>query len=908
MENNEKVNFDVINKYITLVNGMIVERVGLDNVYEALAYVIPLFRKTFPINDEEIAILKKILESIYFVKQEEGIAIYEEEYNHDLNWYNKLNKSSPYLDRYLKYLIKDKNFNPIVVDNLRKNIIPTVIAHVGDPNLATEFVRRGLIIGDVQSGKTSNYLGLICAAADAGYNVTILLTGTIESLRVQTQKRVEEGFVGSNAENDKRIGVGIDCDPTIDVASYTSRKSDLRVINTYNANTYNFGPGRPHTIFTIKKNSKVLETLYNKMHSWITNNNLTKMNASCLIIDDEADNASINTNDPKKSKKTTAINGYIRSLISCFKRVTYIGFTATPFANVFIDPSNRQDLFPKDFIYCLPRTDNYFGPKKIFIENRNEFVRYINDENTSDNFTLNHKQDWDGDYLFDSLTDALCAYYITNVFRDLGMKENPNSHRAMLINITRFIQVQYKIFEIISNLHDQFLCSFKLYSLSKNWKSNPFLERTFNVYNDEYINLEKEYNCNREIVLQHIYDSNKNIKILLLNSNSKDKLDYETNDAKENGLRIIAIGGLSLSRGLTLEGLTISYVYRTTCYYDVLMQMGRWFGYREGYMNLCRIYLLPQTSTWYLSITKASEQLRNDIKDMRDSKKTPNDFGVRVLKVSDKLQITARNKMRNVGWRIKNISFIGFIFEATNIYSKEFCNGNNLFDKTKNFLIKNKDKVVDEKVFMEKDVCNIDIIKFLESISNDLPNGINENRRFNIDQIVSYLRKNIGKFINWDIVIKEGEGEVLSIGELNKEFRKVVRSFDSKDDVCNVITLSGKHYRLIGPEDFSIGLTSGELETIRKEFNEPKNNNFLYKRQKPLLLIYFIELKENPKFDINLNANYVSFALGLPTNEKDPIEEKELYAVNSCCDYFNYEHDDLDDSAVDISNIIDGDE
>ena len=328
------------------------------------------------LSEKEIEEVRQEIIRQFSIEMEKGVLI--EENGHE-KWFlkRKAQLEMRYWDRYRKYLLNDKEFSVKVV-NTMDDMLDTLTDLLGDPMRSTSYRRRGLIIGDVQSGKTANYTGLICKAVDAGYKVIVLLTGTIEKLRQQTQKRIDEGFVGAGSdammkqrEDGLRIGVG-NYDPSIRPMVLTSTTDDFK---QQNANNLNFdlrninGP----VIFVTKKNGAVLR----RLNKWLKNFNKTGSNPidhSILVIDDEADNASINT---KTEDSPTVINGQIRELLNMFTKSSYVGFTATPFANIFINPYSfhemiAEDLFPKDYIYSLNAPSNYIGARNIFGEDGNK--------------------------------------------------------------------------------------------------------------------------------------------------------------------------------------------------------------------------------------------------------------------------------------------------------------------------------------------------------------------------------------------------------------------------------------------------------------------------------------------------------------------------------------------------------
>ena len=325
--------------------------------------------------EDEIAAVKRDIAYKYQIQAHPGesiLADYEQ-----TNWYDdrKAEIEQNFWTRYKDYLIDEKHFSPNVVSTLGNDTLDQkLMNYILDPKAeyGEPVLKRGLIIGDVQSGKTSTYIGFICKAADAGYKVFILLTGTIEPLRKQTQERVEEGFIGidmsANTTGGKRVGVGLDNKP-IHAMALTSRASDFR--GNSDKIAVSLGADKDAVVVVIKKNTTTLT----KLTKWLIDLNadpLThRIDMPMLMIDDEADNASINTSSDKEDP--TKINKLIRRLADVFTKSNYVGFTATPFANVFIDPETTEKmethaLFPEDFIVALPTPSNYIGPTRIFSE------------------------------------------------------------------------------------------------------------------------------------------------------------------------------------------------------------------------------------------------------------------------------------------------------------------------------------------------------------------------------------------------------------------------------------------------------------------------------------------------------------------------------------------------------------
>ncbi len=544
--------------------------------------------------------------------------------------------------RYRKLLV-GQGFPKGVLETLDQ-VTDNIVGLLEDPLKEGEWDRRGMVVGHVQSGKTANYTGLICKAADAGYRLIIVIAGVHNNLRSQTQARIDEGFIGRDTGKglaldgqDNRIGVGL-FDSTRKPASFTNT---LRDFNKQQASTVGVSIGdlRTPAILVIKKNSSTLANLI----SWLKDNNAKrgggKIGDPMLLIDDEADSASINT--AKGPGEVTKINGQIRSLLELFRRKCYVGYTATPFANIFIDPATDDemlgaDLFPRDFIVSLDPPDNYFGAGKIFLEDSEGIIRPIadNDDLLPATHNINHNVVG----LPGSLVRAVRCFIVARAIRIA--RGQGQKHSSMMVNSSRFTAVQAQLRNEIHGLVRairEAVRSFGGLGASASLKSAE-IAALHAVWEEEYREA-----ATWQAVHANLVQAVGPVDVVEVNARSKGGLDYRGN--AEHGLHVIAVGGFSLSRGLTLEGLTVSYFLRNSLMYDTLMQMGRWFGYRPGYEDLCRVWMPEDAQGWYEHIAEATEDLRAQLKAMEALNATPAQFGLRVRSHPDTLIVTARNKM-----------------------------------------------------------------------------------------------------------------------------------------------------------------------------------------------------------------------------------------------------------------------
>ena len=620
-------------------------------------------------------------------------------------------------DRYRDHLQFDRRLAAKTVDQLGE-LTDLVLDRLGNPRDPENFDRRGMVVGQVQSGKTANYTGLICKAADAGYKLIIVLAGIHSSLRSQTQERIDEGFVGYNTEDARTnktgnhwIGVG---KRKRDVPAHSLTTSapngDFKasIADRVPTNIYGSDP----VVVVIKKNVSILSNLI----LWLANKgelnekgHKTLSDLPLLLIDDEADNASINVSKDNIS----AINGLIRILLSLFEQRSYVGYTATPFANIFIpvltsadfeklnrtvrvgartlDAAIGQELFPRDFIFNIQPPSNYIGPDRIFgigepdddEEGSHENVlpvmhemipqsdKYPEGDNYPALFPDKHRKDDDlPEYLPDSLQNAVLHFFLTCAAR--LVRGHNRQHSSMLIHVSRFVRWQNKTGELVSEYLSECRATLALRKnsleprLKQLWE-NEYMPVTARFIEEQLVDDPNIRPVSWEAVRKQLRPALDRIKVRVVHgtpSRTGDPLhlplDYNEYDGI--GLFVIAVGGNKLSRGLTLEGLCVSYYLRASRMYDTLMQMGRWFGYRPGYADLCRLFTSSEIISWYRHIALATEQLRQEFDRMVRLGSTPDKYGLKIRSKPGVLQVTAANRMRSA-WELQ-LSFAGELMQT----------------------------------------------------------------------------------------------------------------------------------------------------------------------------------------------------------------------------------------------------
>ena len=573
-----------------------------------------------------------------------------------------------YWGRY-KQLLTQQGF-PVNVVSALDSVTDRVLDLLQDPSTEGPWDRRGMVVGHVQSGKTANYTGLISKAADAGYKLIVVIAGIHNNLRGQTQMRIDEGFVGrdsarllSNRE-DRFVGVGR-FDQTRRPVTFTN---SLRDFNKNSAT----GVGIPlqnlnePAVFVIKKNSSTLKNLIEWLREHSARGGTQRVDEPMLLIDDEADNASINIKHG--SSEVSRINGQIRDLLQIFERSCYVGYTATPFANIFIDPDTvddmvGQDLFPRSFIVSLDPPSNYFGAATVFLESPTEHIRPIDDN--EEHLPLLHDIGTAVTSLPPSLTHALRTFIVGRAIR--LARGQQREHCSMLVNASRFVNVQRQLRNELHTRMEEMRASLRVNGRLAPEKAilDPQIRSLHDTWEREF----REAGPDWPMVLSHLYEAAAPIRVVEVNGQSPGTLNYH--DHREDGLNVVAVGGYSLSRGLTLEGLMVSYFMRNSMMYDTLMQMGRWFGYRPDYQDLCRIWMPEEAQGWYEHIAESIEGLRDEIRSMEVAGATPEEFGLKVRSHPDTLIVTARNKMGTGANVVVNIGLANKFVETHSLRPDE---------------------------------------------------------------------------------------------------------------------------------------------------------------------------------------------------------------------------------------------
>lgn len=717
-----------------------------------------------------------------------------------------------------------------------------VVARCADPNQARSSV-RGLVLGYVQSGKTANFTAAIAKAADAGYRLFIVLSGVHNSLRRQTQVRLESQIVG--------------LDP-VNWISLTSTQSDFG--NPVQALPLMAG-SKLNLLAVVKKNV----TRLTKLVEWLQLAHEKGALNDCpiLIIDDEADQASVNTAKDAELN-TSVIHGKLKQLLD-FPKVTYIGYSATPFANVLANPNDVDGIYPKDFIYSLPKPSGYFGAEELFgravieEEERDEdtvnAIRYV-PEIESAGYVVSSKTPYSPS-VSRSLAAAIRWFVMATAAR--RVRSGEVAHSSMLVHTTFRVEPQLQFVPVIKKY---------LKTLTTQWSSGE-IEEWKDQWNREILAEPAEKHQLRSIGFSEMSEAVgavlADIHVLADNGVSTDRLVYGDEPAT-----VIAVGGNTLSRGLTLEGLISSFFLRNTTMYDSALQMGRWFGYRPGYADLPRIWTTATMAEDFRFLSGLETSIRQDIEAYGDEGISPSNFAVRLM-LHPKMQVTSRLKMQ---FAIPaEASFSGATPQTTffNHLSKETVEDN---WSAADDLIRGlgNDSVIEERfergTLIAKHVPVDLVLAFLEDYE------FHRNSEMGHGVLAKYIRAQLeySYLKSWNVAVigreRPNEGKQATLGPWTfnpfSRSRVVPASGDYPDEPAYLKAITST-------SDFTIDLPVSPKTSAKIRDARDKSGN-------PLLILYPIDKTSSPMKDdasgtrkherrVALDAigNLVGLALSLPS-------------------------------------------
>ena len=755
-------------------------------------------------------------------------------------------------NRYQKFLREKEKYQPGVIFQIDK-LTNEILDNLYDPALVNiNISKKGLVVGQVQSGKTSYFTGLICKSVDVGFNVVIVFAGILDDLRTQTQKRLEKCFLGfttkdiERIQDNEKIGIGVGLIDNKPIAhAFTTVVSDFKE-STVNSLGTNFQTKEP-ILFVVKKNGRILENL----KRWLLSKELD--GKSVLFIDDEADNASVNTS--KDKKKASSINGKIRDVLKLFRRNAYVGYTATPYANIFIDRNDDNDLFPRHFIANIPTPPTYLSPEKVFGLDAEggqplPIVNIVKDY--KDFVPDKHKLGDSGILCYqnipNSLKYAIRCFIIACAVRCVRGQAKKHNDKEFIRNVKREIKKLvdrlfkfYKseiladdaqIYDLLKkDFEENYVCGKG--DLLMEYKS--FVQTTSEVINSQYSVIKEGIEpVTWNQIKEQLYNVVSKIEVKALNGASADSLAYDEHE--KDGYYVIAIGGDKLSRGLTLEGLTISYFLRASKMYDTLMQMGRWFGYRPHYIDVCRLFISEEINYWFKYITIANNELREDFDYLWESNGSPQQFALKV-RTSPGLLITSPLKMFST--KDVQVSWAATLVETYSLKRTKESRDRN-YHLASHFLqclgqryMKNNRE--DSRGYLWINVSPDKVCDFIEHFEIAETSRI----KMNLEKMSQYIKSCVseyGELLSWRVILRNQEVNGDSPTNTDKSMycladgtlpgvctnRTRVGIPEQDDDVYNL-----KNYHLIsGPKDEFI-----DMDILEEDLSEALNETIKIKKE-----------------------------------------------------------------------------
>ena len=686
-------------------------------------------------------------------------------------WLNQKDRSSWYYWPTLRtYLLGHKNWSSASARSLDETT-DRILMQMEDPS-TERFDVRGLVVGYVQSGKTANYTALMAKAVDVGYRLVIVLSGIDNGLRRQTQIRLNKELVGYTDDR-------LDSVPLPPMEKQWVQFTTEELGGDFQRGYANYATllGTQPILLVIKKWGSVLR----KLIAWLeTAPEEVRRAMPVLMIDDEADLASVDTrgsyqleNDPLPDdyEEPSVINGLIRELLKIFQRRVYVAYTATPFANILIphdtfDPQVESDLYPKDFIVDLPKAEGYFGAEELFGRRDSITGEEVGGLDVVRHVPSDEYIDLREGFLPASLETAMLDFVLAGAGR--AQRGQANLPCTMLLHGSQLVIKQKEMTDLVSRRFSEFRDEWRYQ------RNYGIRQRLMDRWQQEFRPIIQLNHPERDVpydqIEPYIGSFFEAIGVREINSRTGEVLDYE----HEPGLKAIAVGGNRLSRGLTLEGLLVSYFFRPSITYDTLMQMGRWFGFRGGYEDLTRIYMTSWIAGWFSDLALAEHELRQDIRRYEAEFVTPTELGVRIVKHPAML-VTSRLKQRHARSLIVEQSYSNQVMQTIHFPFQKLEDLQQLlehnFASSRTFLGNLPAPVWEIQGPVWKDVNPSFILDYLQNYRVD-----QEGRNISIPLITTYIQRQneIGELINWTVAIRGREIPDLVLGQVEMGLGKTI--------------------------------------------------------------------------------------------------------------------------------------
>lgn len=793
-------------------------------------------------------------------------------------WYHGPQPQSIHWPALRSYLLGYKKMPGGSVDSIDQ-FSSEIVSLLDDPSLS-QYSCRGLVVGYVQSGKTANMTAVIAKAVDSGYNVIVVLAGLTDKLRQQTQRRLEADLVNRHKEEWIRL-----TRDDIKGEFQIPAQKGLPFVNRTQ-------------IAVMKKNVAPLQRFRDVIKETLTSD-LRKMRF--LIIDDECDQGSINS--AADELNITKINKKIRQLLKEIPAVSYVGYTATPFANVLINPyagrsGTLDDLYPKDFITALPLPSGYFGTQSMFglppfdaESPEDDGLDIVRDISDVDEALLQPKTRKDQvgfvPKMASSLEKAIVYYLATCAAR--RARGQQDEHMTMLVHTSSFIRMHESVAAIV----EDWLATHTSDLASLRGEKFDLLQAT---WHEELGKVPEELVTGAAVefsdVSHHLPEVLAHLEVVVENGASDDRVEYAGPPKT-----YIVVGGSILARGLTLEGLCVSYFLRTSNQYDTLLQMGRWFGYRGGYEDLPRLWMPPALQTRFRSLASIEAEIREDIYSYsRSPSITPMEFAVRVRAIPG-MAITARDKMRHaircgVGYWGRHVQTIRFQRTDEKTLKENWQAGALLVTQAQDYA--SNAGATDRLLF--EGVPRKHVIRFLKAYRVDPSHQDLADKL-----LLAFVEQNDPTLEHWNIgIVTAADGKLAgqplgALGQIAMVNRsRLERTEDKTADIKALMSKS----------DVVFDCPPDQVD-FNQDWEKLKERRRALKGEVPLLLLYAIDKQSTPKrngsgkslrrdldaaYDVlafgmvlpktrDFAGNYVSVQLkSLSEDELNAIEAEELEA------------------------------
>lgn len=744
-------------------------------------------------------------------------------------------------------LLREKGWSPESVDSIDE-CSNSVVACLSPPGLDSSRV-RGLVVGHVQSGKTANMTAVIAKAVDRGYRLVLLLGGMTDSLRTQTQRRLETDLVRCNEDWWELLTVG---------------EQDFQA----GSRAWLSVPDRGAVLAVVKKDTNILR----RFREFLDDTpEARRTSIPALVIDDETDQASPDVSRRDRDSDPSRINMRIREILERFPRFSYVGYTATPFANVLSDPADTGEdghisggLYPEDFIVSLPTPPDYFGPESLFGRDMTSaeemppensglnMIRRIPGQDLERIREIERSEVGTGEALPASLRDAVIWFIVSAAV----MQSRIDSHCTMLVHTSTLTDAHDSVADALRSFVND-LRGGRVSGLRKRM-TELLNDETKQVRPDRFDHVVPGMSELEGLVRRIVED----LRVWEDNYVSEDQVEFPDDGPP---VWAIIVGGNRLARGVTLPGLLVSYFGRNTRQYDTLLQMGRWFGYRYGYEDLPRIWMTAETASNFRELATIEAEIREDISVYARSEITPVDWAVRIRQVPGML-VTRPAAMQyattaQLSFGGEHLQTIRFRHHDREWLRENWEAGSELLERA----VASGSRVEErDGAAVTFEVTAEDVLRFLSRYQT-----AREQRRTNTSAIRKYINEYLDKGLGlWNVAVitpRRGHESDDSLGPLGPvPMVERAKLKDSPSEVVDIKALMSKGDVLVDLPASARSTSNNRTDRGWKALKEYRKH-VQGREHRPLLLLYPIRKDSQPRKEggDRLPLNAVADILGM---------------------------------------------